>query len=337
MVLRVAIVGCGDVSKHHARAWKKNGCRISSVCDISKESAIEFAEHHDVSNWYQNFEDMLSEMEIDIVDICTPPQSHKELALKALDAGFDLFIEKPISLNHSDAEKIAEKARKENLNFWVSNIWLFMPTIDEASSKIERGEIGELRRVDITIFQTRKNMLNVPTDSWIRELPKGNVGEMLPHPLYTLQYFLGELEVLDKRLTKVGTHPEWISFDELYALFEGTRGLGSVDISFNHSRYDVFIVLDGEKGTLAFNLFGKLFSRFENSKEWKKNILHFKPQISLFMKSMPLETTDEFARNIDAVIKEKVKGEPYPLGPDMASNRMKVFQEVLREQDYVSD
>jgi predicted dehydrogenase len=329
---KIAIVGCGFISDAHIKAWRKNRCEVTSICDVSKDALLRFAAKHRVPKTYTDFEKMLQETEVDVIDVCTPPQTHKQLALKALDYGCHVFSEKPLALTFNDAKEIIERGKARGLKVWTTCNWIFMPSIIKAFSMISKGAIGELQSVDIIVYEDKKAIPNTPKGHWLRALPGGLFGETLPHPIYTLQYFIGKLKVLNKNLTKASDEADWMPYDELYALLKGEGALGSIRISYNESEFDVYIIANGSRGILIFNLFGKFFAKCSISKKWHKNVLHFSPYIRLLVDQvMGKLPSNAFEKNVEAFIKHIGKDEALPLDLSMVLNQIEVYQEILKK------
>src|SRR5579885_3470418 len=97
-VLRVVIVGCGKIADGHAEEIKKVSiANLVGVCDLEPIMAEQLAVRYGISNWYEDFDRMLSEQQPDVVHITTPPQSHLLLTRKAVAAGSHVYVEKPIA------------------------------------------------------------------------------------------------------------------------------------------------------------------------------------------------------------------------------------------------
>lgn len=111
-VLKVAIVGCGNISRSHVRAYANTGrTSLVGVADIVVEKAQKLAEQHD-STPYASVTELLAAEDPDLVSVTTPPGSHAEIAIEVLAAGKSVLLEKPpvLSLAEMDAVAAAERA-----------------------------------------------------------------------------------------------------------------------------------------------------------------------------------------------------------------------------------
>ena len=116
--LRVAVVGLG-VGKGHLESYAKVSDRfeVKAVCDLDEAKARVAGAEFGVAWHTPRFADLLSSSEIDIVDICTPPHTHRRLIEQALAAGLHVICEKPLvgSLSDADAIALAQKTAKGTL------------------------------------------------------------------------------------------------------------------------------------------------------------------------------------------------------------------------------
>ncbi len=113
--LKVAIVGCGAVSKRHFEAVSENvNTTLVACCDIVPEKADRIAEKYSLKAYY-DFEKMLSDAEFDVLHICTPHYLHHVMAIKAMQKGIHVFCEKPLAIKYDDAVKMCECAEKNKV------------------------------------------------------------------------------------------------------------------------------------------------------------------------------------------------------------------------------
>lgn len=93
-------VGAGYAAHLHASGYEKVNkvkVRLKTVCDLNQNLAQELKEQYGYENITANYNDLLNDPEIDVVDIITPPFTHCDLAIKALRAGKHVIVEKPLT------------------------------------------------------------------------------------------------------------------------------------------------------------------------------------------------------------------------------------------------
>ncbi len=98
--------------------------KITALCDIRPEQMTDPAEKTGAA-CYTDFDEMLSSEELDIVDICLPTFLHASHAIKALERGINVLVEKPISLCKDDVDLIYETAQKHHAKFMVAHVIRF--------------------------------------------------------------------------------------------------------------------------------------------------------------------------------------------------------------------
>lgn len=260
--IRVGIVGCGGATNWHISSMRKiNGVRVVAVCDKNQALARQIAREFRVRSYYVDFSEMLEKEGVDVVDICTPPQTHLALSTKAMQAGCHVLTEKPMALSLEEADKMIAAARANQVQLCVVHNELFLPVVMKARSMVDEGVIGEVVGLSITDAMPRDADIVVNEEHWCHKLPGGIFGEMLPHPIYLAQAFMGRLEPVTVHSRKLSTH-NWILADELRVILEGENGLATITESVNWS--DDFMVLDifGTKMSLRVDIWSMALTRY---------------------------------------------------------------------------
>jgi predicted dehydrogenase len=119
--------------------------RVSYVCDIDPAKGKPLAQSAG-AGYISDFSELLSK-EVDIIDVCLPTPLHRPFAVKALEAGFHLFLEKPLAINMEEAEAIHRAASKSSALSMVGHVLRFWPGYAELHDRIEAGEIGPPRHI----------------------------------------------------------------------------------------------------------------------------------------------------------------------------------------------
>jgi UDP-N-acetylglucosamine 3-dehydrogenase len=138
---RIGVVGTGGWGKNHVRVFNELQC-LGAVCDMNKERAATFSKNFHVPG-YNSMETMLKKEKLDAVTICTPASTHFAMASKALAAGVNVFVEKPMTTTTKDAEQLMEEARNANRTLTVGFIERFNPPITALKQMISDGKLGE--------------------------------------------------------------------------------------------------------------------------------------------------------------------------------------------------
>jgi len=142
--LKVGVVGCGQIADGHISEIKKlNNSEVVALCDIEKLMAEQAAIRYGISSYYDNFEEMLNEQNLDVVHITTPPQSHFELTKIAVDAGCHVYVEKPVTPTYEDTVKLIEYVKSNGKKLTVGWNSYFDPPAVELREMVNQGVIGQ--------------------------------------------------------------------------------------------------------------------------------------------------------------------------------------------------
>jgi len=115
-MLKVAIVGCGKIADAHAsQIGRIDGCEIVGVCDREPLMAQQLYERFPVKRHFSDVAEMLREARPDVVHICTPPESHYDIATICLKSGTHVYVEKPFTVNEEQARKLVILAIEKGL------------------------------------------------------------------------------------------------------------------------------------------------------------------------------------------------------------------------------
>jgi myo-inositol 2-dehydrogenase/D-chiro-inositol 1-dehydrogenase len=110
--LRLGIVGCGAVvcGRHLPALARVPGIEVLAVADVEPRALEEAATRFGIPRRYATAQSLAADPDVEAVAVCTPPATHLEAALAALDAGKHLFVEKPLAVSLDDADRLLERA-----------------------------------------------------------------------------------------------------------------------------------------------------------------------------------------------------------------------------------
>lgn len=114
------IVSTGLISEDFAKAitsWKSNHHRIAAVSARNLEDAKEFAEKFQIPAYYDSYEKLFADKDVNVVYIGSVNQTHRDLCLKAIDSGKHVLCEKPMAINRAEQEDVLKAAEKKNIFF----------------------------------------------------------------------------------------------------------------------------------------------------------------------------------------------------------------------------
>ncbi|MFB3881936.1 MAG: Gfo/Idh/MocA family protein [Armatimonadota bacterium] len=145
MSYRAGIIGCGGISRHHARAYR-NDPRIELVAAAEPDPAKRntFASDYGVKT-YPSASEMLGDAKLDLVSVCTPHPGHREPVEQAAQAGVRAILcEKPLAMNLTDADAMIACCRQRGVLLIVGHQRRFQPGHVAIAKPIREGELGAL-------------------------------------------------------------------------------------------------------------------------------------------------------------------------------------------------
>jgi predicted dehydrogenase len=142
-VITVAILGGGFMGATHAPGYQAlaGRVRVKTVCSRSAERAEKVASSLGAA-FTAEVDSVLSDPEIDVVDICLPTPLHRDVAVRALEKGKHVLLEKPIALTLEDAEAIGAAAERTGRSLMVAMVLRFFADYVEIARRIESGTLG---------------------------------------------------------------------------------------------------------------------------------------------------------------------------------------------------
>ncbi len=148
----VALIGTGFMGKAHSIATAVVPILFGApveierkvIVDIDEELARDAAKQYGFAEYTTDWRDVINRPDVDIVDICTPNDTHAEIAIAAALAGKHVMCEKPMAMTVADAEKMQEAAQKTGVVTMVSYNYRHTPAIQMAKKLIDEGRIGKI-------------------------------------------------------------------------------------------------------------------------------------------------------------------------------------------------
>jgi len=154
--IKIAIVGCGRISKNHFSSIEKHASEIELVAICDENEQI-LKEHHQLYNVnaYTRLEEMLAQESIDIVAICTPSGSHSEQAITIAKAGIHVMTEKPMATRWKDALRMVKACDEARVHLFVVKQNRHNATLQLLKRAVEEKRFGRINMVHLNVFWTR--------------------------------------------------------------------------------------------------------------------------------------------------------------------------------------
>ena len=268
MDLKVGIVGTGwAAANRHIPAFKKDSrVEIVGVENPNIHEARRVARKFHIPNFYGSLHEML-DYGVDIVSVCTPPYTHAELSIEAMEEGCHVLVEKPMAMNKSEAEAMIEVAKRMNVKLCVVHNFLFARSISKIIGMMESGRLG--KPLGVIGFQVTNMKRRLP--EWYPGLPGGLFFDEAPHMIYIMRKFLGEFDNIRSEAVKV-KEPAPQPVARVNSTFYAGERVGILNMFFNGPRDEWNVSVIGSKAVAHVDLFrdtlvlqglGKTHSPFE--------------------------------------------------------------------------
>jgi predicted dehydrogenase len=194
---RVGIIGCGKMADQHALQIRRiPGAEIAGVCDSEPLMARQMAERFNIGNHFESVQDMLARTKLDVVHITTPPASHYPLAKMCLEAGCNVYVEKPFTLDTAEAEDLINLANHKRLKVTAGHNAQFTPAMLRMRDLVKNGFLGSKPVhmeshycYDFADESYAKALLG-DSDHWVRKLPGSLLQNIISHGISKIAEFL---------------------------------------------------------------------------------------------------------------------------------------------------
>ncbi len=249
--LGFAIIGCGVISPFHARAIQEiKGVKLVIVCDAVEKSAEKTGKEFGVK-WTSNLDEVLSNSDVDIVNICTPSGLHRDIAIKAAKAGKHLIVEKPLEITLPKCDEIIKAARENKVKLAVIFSSRFKDGAQKLKKAIEKKRFGQIALADAYVKWYRPQEY-YDSGAWRGTWKIDGGGALMNQSIHTidlLQWFMGDVESITA-ITRTIVHKIEVE-DTACAILQFKNGaLGVIEGSTAcFPGTDARIAIHGEKGT----------------------------------------------------------------------------------------
>ena len=160
--LRVGMVGYAFMGAAHSQAWRTVNrvydlparARMSVICGRDESKVAEAATRLGWEAYTTDWRELITRDDVDVIDVCTPGDSHAEIAIAALEAGKHVLCEKPLAMNVAEGERMISGGDKAGVLLMEAFMYRLHPLWAKTRELVDTGAIGELRAVQ-TFFSYR--------------------------------------------------------------------------------------------------------------------------------------------------------------------------------------
>lgn len=256
------IIGCGSVTelKSGPAFNKVHGSQVLAVMRRNSEKAEDYAVRHRIPAWYDNADELIEDPDINAVYIATPPSSHAGYAIRALEKGKAVYVEKPMAANYSDCLKMYNTSLQTGMPLYVAYYRRYLPYFIKVKEIIERKLLGDLLYVQLDFHVApRPEDFNPESLPW-RLKPEVSGGgyfyDLGCHQLDLFEWFFGKpVEITGRSFNRRGLYK---AEDLVFAtiLYEsGAVVTGQWCFAAREGEHKDLITVYGTEGRLEFSTF----------------------------------------------------------------------------------
>jgi len=264
----IGIVGTGYIADMHMEVLKQlRNVQVVACCDTNHIKAVDFQAKWNIAVVYDNLGSMLSEQRLDVVHVLVPPNFHYQVAREVLEAKKNIFLEKPMATNHSEAWDLVQLAKRNGLIVGVNHNALFHPLYLKFKKDLTEGRIGKLDHILYfqggPLGQLDKGMFS----HWMFAEPKNIIFEQAAHPLSQIRDLLGD--ILEIHSTTSGLRElgkDQFFYNRWHAVARCQNGDAMIHLSFGAQYYpQSWIYASGQDGAIRADLLQNLYLLQEKS------------------------------------------------------------------------
>ena len=261
--VRWGIIGVGDVTevKSGPALQQADRSALVAVMRRSADKAADYARRHGVPRWYDDADALIADPEVDAVYVATPPDSHRDYALRVAAAGKPVYVEKPMARTAVECDEMIDACARARVPLFVAYYRRAMPRFRKVQELLDDAAIGAPRTVSVRLQRRPADLAGLaPADLPWRLRPEISGGGLFvdlgSHTLDLLDWLLGPVSQVSGVAANEGRH--YAAEDVVAGVFEfssGVRGVGLWLFDADQDRDEVEIT--GTAGTLRFSTFGQ--------------------------------------------------------------------------------
>ena len=229
----VGLLGAGYIADWHVAALRTvKGASVVAVCDRDEGRAHAFAAKYGIGRVYNSLSTMLTDGGLNAIHVLLPPQLHFQAAAEIIDAGVDVLLEKPMTIDDDECDSLIERARSSQVKLGVSHNFLFAEIYEHLKQDLAAGRLGRPDEVTITWNKGLGQLQSGPFNLWMLQEPQNILLEVGPHSVAHMLDLVGPIEILAVRATNPLDLPDGKRF---FRRWRVEAGPGSVGVTLNFS------------------------------------------------------------------------------------------------------
>jgi len=247
--LKFGIVGAGRIAQAYAEAFETCGtARLVAVADVQPDAAHALAGRAGCQS-YDSYAALSDAVVLDAVVVCTPPATHREVAMHFLSRGIHVLCEKPLCVRRESAVRMIESARENGVLLTMASKFRFVEDVERARQLVLSGTVGEVVLVE-NAFTSHVDMRG----RWNSDPAVSGGGVLIDngtHSLDLMRHLLGPLAFVQ---IAEGRRSQGLEVEETVRVsVRSSDGvMGSIDLSWSIDKeLPWFLQIYGSEGTIS--------------------------------------------------------------------------------------
>ena len=241
--IKWAVLGTGVIANEMAAALAKGGRNIYAVGNRTHSKAVAFAEEYGIEKVYDDFEEMFTDPDVDVIYITTPHNTHLPFMEKALRGGKHVLAEKSITLNSAELERVRALAKEKKLILAEAMTIYHMPLYRKLREILASGRLGKVNLITMNFGSFKEYDMN--NRFFNRNLAGGAMLDIGVYALSFIRWFMDSKPT--KILSQVKTAPTGVDEQAGLLLMNNEGQMASVMLSL-HSKQPKRGMISCEKG-----------------------------------------------------------------------------------------
>ncbi|MBP3717264.1 MAG: Gfo/Idh/MocA family oxidoreductase [Paludibacteraceae bacterium] len=254
-MINFAVIGLGHIGKRHMEMIKRNPeTQVVAICDIKPKEELELTDSDNIP-FFDSIDALLkSGIDIDVVNICTPNGFHAQYAIKALETGHHVVLEKPIALRKHDAEQVVYKSLEMSKHVFCVMQNRYSPPSVWLKEVVSQKLLGKIYMVQLNCYWNRDDRYYKP-GNWhgTQELDGGTLFTQFSHFIDIMYWLFGDITNIKGKFADF-SHKDLTDFEDSgFVSFDFVQGgMGSLNYSTSvwNKNLESSITIIGEKGTI---------------------------------------------------------------------------------------
>jgi predicted dehydrogenase len=196
-MIKIGIIGCGKMADEHARQIRRiKGAEIVGLCDSERLMAKQMSERFNIGRYFTDVEEMLNAVRPEVVHVTTPPSSHFPLGKICLEAGCNVYIEKPFTLNATEAVDLIGLANRKGLKVTAGHNAQFTHVMIRMRELVKNGYLGgkPVHMESHYCYEfgdaSYAKALLGDSNHWVRKLPGSLLQNIISHGICKIAEFM---------------------------------------------------------------------------------------------------------------------------------------------------